>query len=109
MQTLTKVLTTLTVSLTLTGMASATTLVAKDHSISTELCMTAASGNRATLNNSIKNSGLSKSFIVYNIKCNSQSITDFVAQYGKSPTKINKLLNRAKNKGKVTISDIASL
>jgi len=109
MKTITKVLATLTMSLTLASVANASNLVATDNQVSTELCMIAAQGSRAKLHNAIKDSGLSKSFVVYNVKCNDKNITEFVAQHGKSPKKINTLLNKGRNKGKVSISDIASL
>jgi len=109
MKTFTKVLATLTISLTLAGAANAKTFVATDSKISTELCLIAAQGNRAQMHNAIKNSGLSKSFVVYNVKCNQQNITEFVAQHGRSPKKINALLNQGRNKGKVSINDVAVL
>lgn len=109
MTTLTKVLATLTISVSLVGAVNATQLIATDDRVSTDLCMVAAQGNRAQLHNAIKNSGLSKSFVVYNVKCNEQNITEFVAQHGKSPKKIIALLNKGRNKGKVSINDIAAL
>ena len=109
MKTVTKILTTLTLSLSLVGIANASTLVAKNNSISTELCMTAASGSKNAMHKAIKESRLSNSYVVYNIKCNEQNITDFVTKYGKSPNKMNALLNRGRNKGNVSINDIASL
>jgi len=109
MKTITKILTTLTVSLSLVGMANASNLVANDDSITTQLCMAAASGKRTVLHNTIKNSGLSKSFIVYNVKCNDKNITDFVVYHGESSEKINAVLNRARTKGKVSINDVAAL
>lgn len=109
MKTLTKVLTTLTLSLTVAGMANASTLIAKDQSLTTELCMTAASGNRAKMHNTIKNSGYSKSYIYYNVKCNDQNITEFVAQHGNSPKQMNSMLSQGRTKGRVSINDIASL
>lgn len=109
MTTLAKFLTTLTITLSVTSMANGATLQATDKSLSTNLCMKAAQGNRAVMHNAIKESGLSKSFVVYNIQCNNQNITEFVAQYGQQPEKINSLLNQGKQAGKVSISDIASL
>lgn len=109
MKTVTKILTTLTISLSLVGLANASTLVAKDNSISTELCMKAASGSRIAMHKAIKESRLSNSYVVYNIKCNEENITDFVSKYGKSPEKMNALLNRGRIKGHVSINDIAAL
>jgi len=109
MKTFTKVLATLTLSLSVAGMANASSLIAKDNSVTTKLCMTAATGNRIDMQQAIKSSRLSKSFVVKNIKCNEQGITEFVAQHSKSPTKMNALLNQSLNKGQVTIQDLASL
>jgi len=109
MKTFTKTLTTLTLSLSVLGMANASTFIAKDNSVTTELCMTAASGNRIAMSKAIKNSRISKLDLVNKVKCNEQNITDFVAQYGNSPTKMNLLINRSIKKGSVTINDIASL
>ena len=108
MKTITKALVTLTMSLTLVGAANASKLVATDNQISTELCMIAAQGNRVKMHNAIKNSRLSKSFVVYNVKCNDKDITEFVTQYGKYPSKINALLNKGL-KSRVSINDIAAL
>ncbi len=109
MNAMTKILTTLTLSLTVTGIANASNLVATNDSISTELCMTAAAGNRVAMQKAIKQSGLSKSFVVYNVKCNDQHITEFVAKHGRAAEKMNALLNHGRHKGKVTINDVASL
>jgi len=109
MKTFTKVLATLTLSLSVAGMANASSLIAKDNSVTTKLCMTAATGNRIDMQQAIKSSRLSKSFVVKNIKCNEQGITEFVAQHSESPTKMNALLNQSLNKGQVTIQDLASL
>lgn len=109
MKTVTKILTTLTISLSLVGLANASALIAQDSSISTELCMKAASGSRVAMHKAIKESRLSNSYVVYNIKCNEQNITDFVSKHGKSPEKMNALLNRGRVKGHVSINDIAAL
>jgi hypothetical protein len=109
MKTLTKVLTTLTLSLSISGIVNASTFIAKDNSITTELCMAAASGNRVAMHKAIQNSRLSKSYVVYNVKCNTQNITDFVSQYGKSPERMNTLINQGSKKGHVRINDTASL
>ncbi len=109
MKTFTKVLATLTLSLSVAGMANASILIAKDSSVSTELCMKAASSNKFALNKAIKSSGLSKSFVVNNIKCNEKNITEFVSQHGKSPVKMNALLNQGLKNVQVTINETASL
>ena len=109
MNNLSKVLATMTMPLAIAGMANASELVAADNSVSTKLCMAASQSSRITMLNAIKGSGLSKSYIIYNVKCNDQNITDFVALHGKSPIKMTTLLNQGRNKGHVTINDIASL
>jgi len=109
MKTFTKILATLTLSLSVAGMANASILIAKDSTVSTELCMKAASSSLFSLHKAIKKSGLSKSFVVNNIKCNEQNITEFVSQFGKSPVKMNALLNQGLKKGQVTINETVSL
>jgi hypothetical protein len=109
MKTLTKVLTTATLSLTLVGMANAATLVASDKSLTTELCMVAAQGNRAAMFNAIKASSLSKSYVAKNVKCNDMNISSFVDLYGKSPEAMNNMIQSGQKQGDVSITDIASL
>lgn len=109
MNTFTKTIATLTIALSSIGAANAASIVPENNSITSNLCATAASGNRAAMHNAIKESGLSKSFVVYNVKCNDESITSFVKNYGKSPEKMNMLLQQGRHKGQVSIHDIASL
>jgi len=103
------VLTTVTLSLSVAGFANASSFVAQVNSATTELCMTAASGNRVAMNKAIKSSRISKSALVYKVKCNDLNITDFVAQHGDSPEKMNNLINKGLRKGQVSITDTASL
>ncbi len=99
----------ITLSLSLTATASATDIVAKDDTRATKLCLTAVQGNRAAMYNAIKASGYSKHYVVNNIKCNNQHITEFVAQHGKSPDRMNAILNNHRSTQRVSITDIAKL
>lgn len=99
----------ITLSLSLTATANATNIVAKDDTRATKLCLTAAQGNRAAMYNAIKASGYSKHYVVNNIKCNNQHITEFVAQHGKSPDRMNAILNNHRSTQRVSITDIAKL
>ena len=99
----------ITLSLSLTATASATDIVAKDDTRATKLCLTAVQGNRAAMYNAIKASGYSKHYVVNNIKCNNQHITEFVAQHGKSPDKMNATLNNHRSTQRVSITDLAKL
>jgi hypothetical protein len=99
----------ITLSLSLTATASATDIVAKDDTRATKLCLTAVQGNRAAMYNAIKASGYSKHYVVNNIKCNNQHITEFVAQHGKSPDRMNAILNNHRSTQRVSITDLAKL
>jgi hypothetical protein len=83
----------------------ASNLKAADSSIATELCLTAASGNRAAMFNEIKESGKSLNFIAKNITCNGENILAFVEQYGNNSQNMLKILNRSALE--VSITDIA--
>jgi len=109
MKTLTKTLAVMTFSLATIGMANAATIVAADNSLSTKLCVIAAQGSKIKMHLAVKDSHLSKSFIVDKIQCNDQSFLSFVEQYAKNPEKITYLLTNGKEQGKVKISDLASL
>jgi hypothetical protein len=83
----------------------ATDLVAADQSIATDLCLTAASGNRAAMVNQMKASGKSMQFIAKNIHCNGENILAFVDQHGKKSQNMLKVLDRSTHE--VSITDIA--
>ena len=79
MNTLTKTLATITLSLSTIGMANAAdSLFAADESVSSKLCVVAAQGSKIQLHKSIKDSGLSKRYIAENVTCNDQNILAFV-------------------------------
>jgi len=109
MKTLTKTIAVITFSLATIGMANAATVVAADNSVTTKLCVAAAQGSKIRMHIAVKDSHLSKSFIVDKIQCNDKSFLSFVAQYAKNPEKITYLLTNGKVKGKVNISDLTSL
>lgn len=85
--------------------AHASDLVAADQSIATDLCLTAASGNRAAMVNQMKASGKSMQFIAKNINCNGENILAFVERHGKKSQNMLKVLDRATHE--VSITDIA--
>lgn len=85
--------------------AQATQLVGVDESTATNLCVTAAAGNRAMMYNTIKSSGHSSKFIVNNIKCNGDNLLSFVEHNGKNSVSMLKMLHRANTS--VTITDLA--
>ncbi|MDG1750191.1 MAG: DUF3718 domain-containing protein [Thalassotalea sp.] len=83
----------------------ASNLEAADSSIATELCLIAASGNRAAMFNVVKESGKSLNFIANNITCNGENILAFVEQRGKNSQNMLKVLDRSAHE--VSITDIA--
>ncbi|MDP2561348.1 DUF3718 domain-containing protein [Psychrobium sp. 1_MG-2023] len=109
MKTLTAILSTLTLTIGLTGAVNAATLEATDNSASTNICMKAAQGKKVALHHAIKESKLSKDYVVNKLSCNDLSITAFVAQHGSSPQKINKYLESYRHSGHVTIAKVSSL
>ena len=78
--------TVIALSLTLTAAANATDFIATNHSKLTNLCITAAQGDKEKMRIAIWKSGYSKNYVATNIKCNDLTLLDFVAQYGTSST-----------------------
>ncbi len=87
--------------------SQAAELKAGDNSIYTQLCMSAASGSRVALYNSIKASGHSTKFVNESVQCNTKDIIAFVKQYGKNSEAIANMLDRRGTK--VSITDLAML
>ena len=108
MNTLTKTLATITLSLSTIGMANAAdSLFAADESVSSKLCVVAAQGSKIQLHKSIKDSGLSKRYIAENVTCNDQNILAFVQDYAKDPDEMNNALTNGKFNTNVEIIDLA--
>jgi len=101
-----KKLATVIIALGLVSSASAAKFSAIDKSITTDLCMTAASGNRAAMHNTMKSSGYSSKFIVNKVQCNGESLLSFIEHNGKNSASMLKMLERRKTS--VTITDLAS-
>lgn len=109
MNTFTKTLATITLSLSTIGMANAAdSLFAADDSVSSKLCVVAAQGSKIQLHKSIKDSGLSKSYIAENVTCNDQNILAFVQDYAEDPDKMNNVLTNGKFNTNVEIIDLAA-
>lgn len=76
----------------ITSKANAADFVATDHSKLTNLCITAAQGDKEKMRIAIRKSGYSKHYVATNIKCNDQMLIEFVAKYGKSPNAMNAMI-----------------
>lgn len=100
-----KVMFTTLVAAGLSVSAQASSLQSADESIATNLCMTAASGNRAAMHNEIKASGKSVQFVAKNITCNGENILAFVESHGKNSQKILDMIDRSNKQ--VSITDLA--
>ncbi len=110
MNTFTKTLATITLSLSTIGMASAAdSLFAADDSITSKLCVVAAQGSKIQLHKSIKDSGLSKSYIAESVTCNDQNILAFVQDHAEEPEAMNNILTGGKFKTQVDITDLANV
>lgn len=79
-------------SLSLTATVNAADFVAMNNTKLTNLCVTAAQGNKEKMRIAIWKSGYSKHYITTNIKCNGLMLTEFVAQHGQSPDVMNAML-----------------
>lgn len=109
MNTFTKTLTTIALTLSTIGMANAANaVVAADDSVTTKLCVTAAEGSRIQLHKAIEDSGLSKKYIAQNVTCNDQNILEFVQVHSESPETMNKVLTNGRYNTNVKITDLAS-
>ena len=64
-----------------------------DNSVTSNLCVTAASGNKWKLHNQIKDSALDKKYVAKEMMCNGLTVSAFVEQYGKNEDSIKKYLN----------------
>lgn len=86
--------------------ASANEFKSLDNSMTTKLCMTIVSGNRAAMHNQIKESGLSRRHILENVKCNGESLLAFADKYGRNSEAMLNMLDKTPTN--VSISDIAA-
>jgi len=108
MNTLTKTLTTIALTVSTIGMANASsTYVAADDYVTSKICTFAVQGDRMELHKAIKDSRLSKKFIAENVTCNDQNIVAFVQENAENPARINNVLTGGKFKTKVKVTDLA--
>lgn len=89
----------------LVSSANATELKAANQSVQTNLCLTAASGNKAAMHNQIKASGYSKQFVAEKVQCNGNNILAFVEKHGKNSENMINLIDQKSRQ--VSITDIA--
>ncbi|MCJ8321947.1 MAG: DUF3718 domain-containing protein [Colwellia sp.] len=80
-------------------------VVAANNSQFTQLCVTAAAGNRAAMHNAIKSSGYSRTYVANNVQCNGENIISFVENNGKNSNAMIHTIDRTATK--VTITDLA--
>jgi len=106
---MTKILTTLTLSLTIAGASNAASFHATDSSVTTDVCMAAVQGNKMKFRKTVKENRLRMDYVANKVQCNDQHIMNFVAQYGKNPEKINTLLSKYRKPQHVEITDLAKL
>lgn len=94
------------ITLGLISTAQAAKVSAMDESLATNLCVTAAEGNRVAMHDTIKASGYSSKFIANKVKCNGENLLSFVEHNGENSESMLKMLNRTTTS--VSITDIAS-
>ena len=100
-----KIATASVIALGIVTSAQATKLSPVDNTVATNLCITAAAGNRAVMHNTIKSSGYSTKFVANKIKCNGENLLSFVENKGTNSEAMLKMLHRTRTS--VSITDIA--
>ncbi|MGV2873913.1 DUF3718 domain-containing protein [Colwellia sp. E150_009] len=104
-----KALTVITLTLSTMGVANATSnVVTADDYVTSKICVAAAGESKIKLRNVIKDSGLSKRFVVNKVTCNDQNILEFVQEYGDKPEVMLNVLTKGKYNAKVNITDLAA-
>ena len=100
-----KIVTATIITLGFTAAAQAEKVVGEDQSIATELCVSAAAGNRAAMYNTIKSSGYSSKYVANKVECNGVSLLSFVENNGKNADSMLRMLD--KRQTSVSITDLA--
>jgi len=78
---------------------------AADQSVTSDICVTALSGNRAELYSKIRGLGYSRAFVTKHITCNDTPLLSFVEQHGKNSEAILDMMQP--REFETSISDIA--
>lgn len=73
----------------ISGVAAQPTLVASDNSVTSQLCVTAATGDAMQLHKKMKTLRVSKSYVTEQLTCNGMPVVEFVEQYGKHVADVN--------------------
>lgn len=63
------------------GVSAQPTVVASDNSITSQLCVTAATGDALDMHKKIKTLRVSKEFVAEQLTCNGMPVAEFVEQY----------------------------
>jgi hypothetical protein len=97
MKLLTKITSISLLSLCVLGAANAKDiLISSDDYVTSNLCVTAAQGNKAKLGREIRKAHLSKTIIVEDVTCNGLNFVAFVEKYGTNVYEINDYLTHGK-------------
>ena len=109
MNTLTKILTTLSISLATASSVNATSFEATNNTATTKVCIAAVEGSKIKFKRVIKENHLNFWYVANNIECNDQHIMTFVTKYSKNPQQINSMLSKYRKSPRVEITDLAKL
>ncbi|GEA12792.1 DUF3718 domain-containing protein [Alteromonas sp. KUL49] len=97
MKTFTKTLAVVGMTFGIAGVASANVeFVPSDDTASTNICVSAAEGNKNNLRDAIENAGVSKRYVATKMTCNDMPVIEFVAQYSENPDAINSYITNGK-------------
>ena len=112
MNTFTKIIATATLTLSAISMASASAVfLPADDYVTSKLCVVATEGNKSKLNRALKNSGLSKRYLVMNVKCNNQDLLSFIEQNGINAEEMSDFLSAGIHKvdKAITVASVQEL
>ncbi len=83
------------ISLAVVGAASAKTeFVPTDENVTTQICVTAATGNVMMLRQAVKESRLNAGYVRNELTCNEMPLVEFVEQYGNNIVAINDYITK---------------
>lgn len=107
MNTFTKTVAVIGMTLGLAGIASASTeFVATDNAVGTKICVAAVQGSKFKLREAIEDAGVSKRYVANEMKCNGVPIVEFVAQHSQNAESINSFIAGNKYKSDAFIASV---
>ncbi|MEG3766870.1 DUF3718 domain-containing protein [Alteromonas sp. 14N.309.X.WAT.G.H12] len=90
MKVFTRTMVAIGLSLGVAGLANAgTQIVAADDSVTSEICVSAATGSKYKLKSAMEKARVDKEYVLEKLTCNGMSVIEFVEQHGTNPSVIS--------------------